>query len=328
MFRIGLVGASRVATYAVIEPARARDDVVVAAVAAREAGRARDYAQTHGIPRTHDSYEALFADPDIDLIYIGTPPSAHRAQALAALAAGKPVLCEKPFAMDAAEAREMLAAARAAGLPLVEAMHSRHHALFARILAIIASGELGTIRHLEARFEIGVARNPGEFRWNAALGGGALMDLGVYPLTWCRGVAGAEPSVRRAHMRIEDGVDAAVAAELLFPGGLTAEIHASMVTSHRRALLVVTGDDGRLEAQNPLAPQMGHKLIVETRSCGTRTEEVPGLSSYAAQLDAVVRHVRDGAPWPLPAEDPARSMAAIEAVRRAAHDAHRHHSPA
>lgn len=327
MFRIGLVGASRVATYAVIEPARARDDVVVAAVAARDAGRARDYAETHGIATAHPSYDALFADPDIDLIYIGTPPAQHRAQVLAALAAGKAVLCEKPFAMDAAEAREMLAAARDAGLPLVEAMHSRHHALFARILEVVRSGELGTIRHLEARFEIGVAKRPGEFRWTVGLGGGALMDLGIYPLSWCRGVAGAEPVVRQAQMRMEDGVDAAVAAELVFPGGLTGEIHASMVATDRSSLLVVSGDDGRMEVRNPLAPQLGHKLTVETRA-GVRSEDVPGPSTYAAQLDAVVRHVRDGAPWPLAADDPANSMAAIDAVRRAAHDAHWHHSAA
>ena len=323
MLRIGLVGASRVATFVVIEPARHRGDVEVAAVAARDPVRAQAYAAEHGIGRVHASYAELCADPDIDLVYIGTPPVDHRAQALMALAAGKPVLCEKPFAMNASEAREMVDAARAAGLPLLEAMHSRHHAMFARILAIVASGELGPVRHLEARFEIGVVRKPGEFRWTPGLGGGALMDLGVYPLSWCRGVAGAEPEVRQAHMRMEDGVDAAVAADLLFPDGLTAEIHASMVTSTRHALLVVTGDDGRLEAQNPLSPQLGHKLIVETRA-GRRTEELPGPSSYAAQLDAVVRHVRDGAAWPLPADDPVKSMAAIDAVRRAAYGHHSH----
>ncbi|MCA3254989.1 MAG: Gfo/Idh/MocA family oxidoreductase [Alphaproteobacteria bacterium] len=327
MFRIGLVGASRVATYAVIAPAATRDDVTVAAVAARDPARARAYAATHGIPKAHDSYAALFADPDIDLVYIGTTPARHRAQVLAALAAGKPVLCEKPFALDAAEAREMLAAARAAGQPLVEAVHSRHHALFARIRAIAASGELGRLRHLEARFEIEVAKRAGEFRWTPALGGGALMDLGLYPLTWCRGLAGAEPVVRRAQMRMEEGVDAAVAAELVFPDGLTAEIHASMIASGRSASLVVTGDEGRMTVRNPLAPQLGHALIVETRA-GTREEEVAGPSTYAAQLDAVVRHVRDGTPWPLPPDDPANSMAAIEAVRHAAADAHWHHSRA
>jgi len=323
MFRIGLLGASRVATYAVIEPAQAMAGVEVAAVAARDSARARAYAATHGIGRVHDSYAALVADPDIDLIYVGTPPARHREQVLMALAAGKPVLCEKPFALDAAEARAMLAAARAAGLPLVEAMHSRHHALFARILEILAAGEIGRLRHIEARFEIAVARTADEFRWTPGTGGGALMDLGVYPLTWCRGIAGGEPEVVQALMRMDGGVDAAVAAEFRFAGGLTAEIHASMVASGRRALVVVTGEDGRLEAQNPLAPQMGHKLIVETRH-GARREEVEGPSSYAAQLAATVAHVRDGAPWPLPLDDPAASMAAIDAVRRAAIGHHSH----
>jgi predicted dehydrogenase len=315
--RIGLLGASRVATYAVIAPARDEPRAEVVAVAARDPERARAYAAEHGISRVLAGYEALAADPAIDLVYVGTPPALHRAHVELALAHGKPVLCEKPFALDAAEADAMLQAARRAGLPLFEAMHSRHHPLFARVVELVRGGAIGAVRSIDARFDIDLRGRPDDFRWQPGAGGGALMDLGVYPLSWARGVVGEEPAVARASMRMVGGVDAAVEAELRFPGGVEARIHSAMDAPGRTAELVVVGSGGRITAINPLAPQLGHGLVVEAEG-GTREEQVPGPSSYAAQLGALCAALLDGAPWPLPADDPLRSMVAIDAVRAAA----------
>ena len=184
--RIGLIGASRVATYAVIAPARTVDGLEVVAVAARDSERAANYARRHDIPRVHSGYADLCRDPEIDLVYIGTHPAVHRELAFMALDAGKPVLLEKPFAMNAREARDILDRAEAAGVPVFEAMHSLHHPLFARLLELLRDDILGPITHLDAEFSVPIERNAREFRWRAEMGGGALMDLGIYPLAWAR----------------------------------------------------------------------------------------------------------------------------------------------
>jgi len=312
--RIGLIGASRVATYAVIAPARDEPRAEVAAVAARDPRRAEAYAAEHGVPRAHASYEALIADPGIDVVYVATPPRFHREAALAAIAAGKPVLVEKPFAMTAAEAIEMTDAAARAGVPIFEAMHSRFHPFFARLRA--AAAEVGPIRRIDARFEIGVRRGDGEFRWRDDLGGGALMDLGVYPLAWCRGLTGEEPEVVSARARLVDGVDVRTLAELRFASGVRATIAAAMDVDERTAAVEVVGARGRVIATNPLAPQLGNRLVVES-DAGRREESVGGPSTYAAQLAALCAALIDGAPWPLPPGDPVGSMAALDAVRAA-----------
>lgn len=316
--RIGLIGASRVATYAVIAPARDEPRAEVVAVAARDPERARAYATEYGIPRVHDSYEALLADSEIEIVYIGTPPRYHREQALAAIAAGKPTLLEKPFAMNADEARSILDAADRAGVPVFEAIHSRFHPFFARLQE--AATEVGPVKHLDARFDIEVKQRAEEFRWNDALGGGALMDLGVYPLTWCRGVTGEEPTVVSAKSHLVDGADARTTAELRFPSGITASISAAMDSEGRTASVEVIGAKGRVLAMNPLAPQLGNRLTIE-RDGDRREMSVDGPSTYGAQLAALCATLLDGAPWPLPADDPVRSMAALDAVRRAARGA-------
>lgn len=312
--RIGIIGAARVATYAMIAPAQARDDVLVAAVAARDPARARAYAQAHGIARVHDGYTALAADPDIDLVYVATPPVAHLAHARLAIAAGKPVLVEKPFTMDVAQAEMLLAEAKAAGVPVFEAMHSRHHAIWPLVATLLP--RLGRLRHIDAVFDIAVSTDAGEFRWDDRLGGGALMDLGIYPLAWVRAIAGEPLAATNAVMHRQRGADAGFAATLALPGGVTATVAADM-TAPRRAQLTVTGDAGTLVIDNPLAPQLGHAITLVT-AAGTETFQAQGPGSYAAQLAALVATLRDGAAFPLAGDDPLASMRAIALVRAAA----------
>lgn len=182
--RIGIIGAARVARYAVIAAARTQPRASVVAVAARDPARAAAYAAEEGIARVHADYAALCADPEVDLVYVATPPRFHLAHARLAIAAGKPVLVEKPFAMDAPEARTLLDDAAAAGVPVFEAMHSRCHAIWPRIAELLPA--LGRIEGAEAVFDVAVSTAEDEFRWDATLGGGALMDLGIYPLAWLR----------------------------------------------------------------------------------------------------------------------------------------------
>jgi len=302
-----------VATYAVIGAAREIDGVEVVAVAARDFERGQAYAAQHGIARVHTDYAALLADPDVDLVYAGTPPGVHAEQALAAIAAGKAVLVEKPFALTAVQARMVREAAVAAGVPVFEAMHSVHHKLFARVQDILGGGEIGPLRTLEATFSAPISEAD-PIRWTPELGGGALMDLGVYPLAWVRRLLGERFTVTEAQAEIRHGVDASFTASLETAGGVVCTVQASMTVEKPVARIVAVGELGRLEVTNFVAPQLGHALALST-AAGERVETVDGPSSFAAQLEAVRRALREGEPFPLPEDDYVRSMEAIERVR-------------
>lgn len=314
---IGILGAARVAAYAMMAPAREVDGVTVRTVAARDLKRAEAFAAAHGIQHVHSSYDALIGDPAVDLVYIATPPAFHAVNALKALRAGKHVLVEKPFAMDATEAREVLVAAERAGRRVFEAFHYRHHALWHRVVALLRGGAVGRINSLDAAFHAPIAQVAGEFRWDASLGGGALMDLGCYPLQWVRVATGEEPVVESASMRRNNGVDVATEARLSFPGGALAKIACSMDADAFAASLKIVGERGSITIDNPLAPHFGHRLVVDSNGSSV-TEKVEGVSTFAAQLQAVAATLRNGVPFPLAADDPVRSMASIDAVRVAA----------
>lgn len=314
---IGIIGAARVAAYAMMAPVQENARAKMVAVAARDPTRAHAFAAAHGIGRVHDSYDALIGDPEIELVYVATPPTLHAAVAIKALNAGKHVLVEKPFAADAREAREIVAASKAAGRRVFEAFHYRHHRLWQRIIEVVRGGALGNVASIEAGFYAPIAKSADEFRWNPGLGGGALMDLGCYALQWARVVAGEEGEVVSARMRMVDGVDAETEARLRFPSGAEARVSCGMDGEAFRAFLNVEGSRGRLKVVNPLAPQFGHALEIDTGGT-VRSETVDGPSTFAAQLEAVVSTLLDGAPFPLSADDPIKSMAAIDAVKAAA----------
>lgn len=316
--RIGVLGAARIAPMALIRPARAVPEATVAAVAARDPARARAFAQKHGIPRVHESYEALLADPEVDAIYNPLPNSLHAVWTIRALEAGKHVICEKPFAANAAEAETMAAAATRTGHVLMEAFHYRYHPLFARLLAILDSGEIGESRHLEAHFCIPLIL-PGDIRYRRDLAGGALMDTGCYTVSLLRHLARAEPEVVRARARwTRGGVDRFMEAHLRFPGGPTARLTCALLSSWPLRLTArVEGSAGAFAALNPIAPQIFHRLRVTTVT-GARTERVPGPASYVAQLSAFVAAVRDGATVPTDATDAVLNMRTIDRIYAAA----------
>ncbi len=180
--RIGLLGASKIAPEAIIKPALAVPRVQVTAVAARNPARAKAYAADHDISTWHDSYTALVTADDIDLVYCALPVSHHAVWTIKALEAGKHVLCEKPFAMNLAEATQMLDAARANQRRVIEAFHYSHHPAFRTCLDWLRAGLIGNVTGLQARFSAPIVVDGVEIRSVAALGGGAMMDLGCYPL--------------------------------------------------------------------------------------------------------------------------------------------------
>jgi predicted dehydrogenase len=321
MIRIGILGAARIAPRGIVTPANALLGAEVVAIAARTLERAQNFAAQHSIPLAFGSYQELIARDDIDLVYVALPPSAHLEWCTAALASGKHVLVEKPFASNAQDAALMVAAARAAGRHLVEGFHYRFHPLFARTLCALRDRSIGQIKHIEAVFNANLPDTPGEMRYIEALGGGALMDLGCYCMHWIRTVADDDPTVVSAKARcITPGVDIDIEAELAFTSGPTATLKCSMQPEdgvlHRR--LRVHGDAGILELDNPVSPHSGATLSIESKD-GEMPEIVSGGdTTFHYQLRHVIELI-EGRAQPLTGGDDAiGNMRAIDAIYRAA----------
>jgi predicted dehydrogenase len=318
VFRIGLLGASKIARTAIMAPVREDARFVVTAVAARDPERARAYAIDHGIASVAETYEALIGRDDVDVIYNGLPPAGHAEWSIAALEAGKAVLCEKPFARNANEARTMVAASTATGRPLLEAFHYRFHSVMRRAVDLVRGGALGRLQSGMAEFNVAVPRTADELRWRSDLGGGAMMDLGCYPLHAMRTLIGAEPEITDASGEFVDGADASMRAELMFPGGVGVAIACSMTMEKPVARLRLDGVRGRLEITNFIAPQVGCRF---TTTIEGETADYPtdGPSTYAAQLDHLYE-VLTGAIQPLTGgTDAIATMTAIDAIYGAAH---------
>jgi predicted dehydrogenase len=315
--RIGLLAASKIAVTAVIAPARAREDVVITAVAARDPDRARAYVETHGIEAVADDYAALLARDDVDVIYVGSPIVNHAEWTIRAAEAGKAVLCEKAFALNADEARAMVAAAAAADRPLLEAFHYRFHNVIRRAEEIVRSGELGRLTRADASFDATIAYSPDEIRWRADQGGGALGDLGSYPSHALRTLVGAEPEVTSARIEMREGVDAATSAELRFPGDMAGSLRCSMIAERFDATLTLTGERGQLSIRNFIGPQMGCSFRVRIGD-ETRSEPTDGPTTYAAQLEHLVEVMGDGIRPLTGGADAIANLVLMDAIRAAA----------
>ena len=322
--RIGALGAARITPMALVKPAKTNPGVEVRAVAARDRARGEKFAQKHGIPVVHDTYEALLADPEIDAVYNPTPNGLHGRWTLAALAAGKHVLCEKPFTANADEAAEVAAAAERSGLVVMEAFHYRFHPLVDRLLEIIDSGELGEIRRIATRMCIPLPMR-GDIRYQLDLAGGALMDVGCYAIHQLRTLAGAEPEVVSATAKcMRPGVDRWAEAEMRFADGSTGAIECALWSRKPLSLgAKVEGDLGTLSVTNLTGPHYFHQVVVKSRDEGSgatrRTrEKVPGETTYWYQLQAFEAAVRDGSEVLTPPSDSIANMRVVDDVYRAA----------
>jgi predicted dehydrogenase len=317
--RLGVLGAARITPNAVFKPAFTDPEVSVTAVAARDPGRARSVAQSYGIAQVHDSYEDLLADPDIDAVYNPLPNGLHGRWTAAALEAGKHVLCEKPFAANAAEAEAVAAVAARSGLVAMEAFHYRYHPFVTRAREIMDSGRIGEVRRIEAFFRARL-RGSSDIRWDYGLAGGALMDIGSYPVHLVRTLAGAEPTVVSAEAGVRSpDVDRWLRAELRFDDGRTGFVSASMLSRRpRKSAARVTGSRGWLELQNFSAPYRFNALVTHT-SRGRRTEHVALQPvTYSAQLRAFADAVLRGQPVLTGPADAVANMRTIDACYQAA----------
>jgi predicted dehydrogenase len=311
--RIGILGAARVAVYAMIAAAKDIKDVEVVAVAARDPARAKAYAETHGIPHVFDSYEALIASPEIDAVYNALPPNLHAKWSIAALEAGKPVLCEKPFALNVVDVETMLAAEARSGVLLMEAQHTYYHPRHARIREIVQGGEIGHVLNIAAQFDVPIPETLDELRWDGAVGGGALWDLGVYPVFWLRAAMGEEPTLISASHHLSDrGADIRTEASFTFASGTAGSIDCSMERSFS-AWLKVEGSAGTLLVNNPLSPP-DQRLTIEKE--GVAREEVfTGRPTYSFQLEAFRDAVRKGSEVDTRGNDSLKTIQILSDIR-------------
>ncbi len=318
MLKIGILGAARIAPTALIKPAARTKAATVEVVAARDAAKAHEFANKHHIPRIADSYEALLQDPDIDAIYNPLPNGLHGQWTIKALAAGKHVLCEKPFTANADEARLVAEAAAAhRGLVVMEAFHYQYHPMTKRLVEIVQSGELGTIKEIDISFSAPLARK-GDIRYQLGLAGGATMDMGCYPISLLRLLAAGPQVVSATAKQSSPGVDRAMDARFSLPEGGTARIRCSMFSSSvLRLHAQVTGTEGTLTVFNPFAPHLFHRVRIESPS-GTRREKFSRKATYDYQLEAFVAAVEDGAAFPTTAVDAIRTMELIDSIYTAA----------
>ena len=287
--RFGVLGAANIARRFV---AAVTDLLLVnvTAVASRDVAKGKAFAREVGVPRAYGSYEELLNDRDIDAVYVPLPNSLHAEWSIRAAEAGKHVLCEKPFSVTAQEASAMFAAARAHGVQVVEGYPYMAQPQTLRLRELLREGAIGEVRHIQATFGFTVA-GTNNIRMVAALGGGALLDAGSYPVSLARIVAGERPARASASAQwFSKGLDKTVAATLDFPSGKVAQIFCSFLTaSHRHAL--IAGDNGTImtDYSNHAAPSGKLSLQVKrgrqtTAPC--ETLELPAGSGFLAEAES------------------------------------------
>ena len=316
--RWGVLSTANIGRAAVNPAIRASSNGTLVAVASREAERARAFAAEHDIPQAFGSYEALLEREDIDAVYIPLPNSLHREWTIRAAQAGKHVLCEKPLALDAVECAEMAAAARDAGVTLMEAFMYRFHPRTERVLEMVRSGQVGDVGAVRSAFTFRL-RSPDNIPLDPELGGGALMDVGCYCVNVSRTLVGEEPVEAQATASwTERGVDASLAGLLRFPGGASAHFDCAL-TLERAEAYEVAGTDGQLRVESAFLPGTRDVRITEARGReGERIHTIPGDDEYRLMVEHFADCVlHDRAPR-YGAEEAAANMRTIEALYRSA----------
>ncbi len=313
--RLGLLSTANI-NRAILQGAAEADGVEVVAVGSRDGARAQSYASEHGIPRAHSTYEGLLEDAEVDAVYVSLPNGMHHEWTMRALAAGKHVLCEKPYSRHPAEVEEAFAAAESAGLVLTEAFMYRHHPQTKTIQQLVLDGAVGRILTLRATFSFPLT-DLTNVRAIPELDGGALMDVGCYCVNGCRLVAGEPVTVLAEQVTGETGVDMALYGTMRFWDDVVAQFEASFLAPERQ-LLEVVGDQGVLRAFAPWRVDWGGELQLERSGAAPEVVPVEQANSYRLQLENLADAVAGRAPALLGLTDAVGQARAIDALYRSA----------
>lgn len=303
---------------AIIAGAAETSDVDVIAVASRDEGRARSYADAHGLERAYGSYEGLLADSDVEAVYISLPNSLHVEWTVRALERGKHVLVEKPFSRHPDEVEEAFDRADGAGLVLSEGFMWRHHPQTRRLVELIDEGIAGRIRVVRTTFAFDLAteRGTGDTRFDPALDGGALMDVGCYCIGGLRLVAGEPVRSRGEQVVGPSGVDVVFGGALAFADGILGHFDCGFVVP-RRAGLEVVGEEATIVVPDPFTPRT---LGIDVLRPGAAPERIPiqPANPYRLELENVNAAIRGEAPLLLGREDALAQARTIDELYRSA----------
>jgi predicted dehydrogenase len=322
MLRWGIVSTANIGVRKVIPATQKAERCEVVAIASRDGERAAETAAELGIPRAHEGYEALLADPDVDAVYIPLPNSEHAEWTIAAARAGKHALCEKPLAMTAAEAEEMVRACATEGVLLMEAFMYRLHPSWVSVRELVASGRIGRLRAVQSWFSY-FNDDPRNIRNVPELGGGALYDIGCYCINLSRMLLGAEPTaIEGSVMRDETGTDVLTSAILAFDEDVAAFTCSTRTEPDQR--VHIYGTEGRISMGIPFnIPSDRPTEIVVTAggdppvSPDSETLTFAAADQYTIQAERFADAVLDGRPLPIPPEDAIGNLRVIEAIFRA-----------
>ena len=318
--RWGVMSTADIARKKVIPGLLKADRCEVVAIASRDAVQARAVADELGIPTAHGSYEALLADPAVDVVYIPLPNHLHAEWTIAAAQAGKHVLCEKPLALTAADAERMVEACAEAGVRLMEAFMYRHHPSWVAALDVIASGRLGRVRAVQSWFSY-YNDDPVNIRNQLHAGGGALFDIGCYAVNLSRMLFDAEPqAVEASVIRYPaTGVVTLTSAILEFDDGVASFTCSTRVETDQR--VHVYGSDGRLSIEIPfnIPPDRPTHVFVTAGgdppvAPATETMSFPTADPYTVEAERFAAAILDGTPTPTPAEDAVANLRVIERI--------------
>ncbi len=293
---------------------------IVAAIASRDLGRARESAGRLGIAKAYGSYEALLADPDIDAVYNPLPNSLHAEWTLKAAAAGKAVLCEKPLALSSSEARAMIDGCRGHGVALMEAFMYRFHPQHARVRTLLAEGAIGELRAVRAAFTFLLEPFPRHnVRLQQNLGGGALMDVGCYAVNAMRMLFGEEPRWASAQWDFRDEFDVEVSAAGVL--GFSDRRMGTFDCGFRAAgpgSYTVVGTKGQIDVLNAFVPGDADVSLLVTTGRERREECIVGVDQYRLEAEEFAAALLERRTPPIPVQDALGTLKTIEALRASA----------
>ncbi len=264
----------------------------IAAVASRSLDSAQRFAHERGAARAYGSYSELFADPDVEVVYIATPHHLHHSVTLEALRAGKHVVCEKPLALNARQAEEMAATARDAGLLLLEAVWMRFIPAIETLRSWIAEGRIGEVRVIDAAFSFELPFDPEHRLFNPELGGGSLLDVGIYPLSFTTMLLGFPDRIQTSAVLGETGVDEAVTYSLQYESGAQAQLY-SGIRLRRPVEATIYGSEGSIHVPHMFL--RSDRLVLQSGDGDPVVHEIPyRANGYIHEIEAVQDALRDG----------------------------------
>ena len=315
--RWGLMGTARI-NRSLIPAIRAGERSTLVAVASRDQARADAYAREWEIPRAFGSYEALVVDPEIDAVYVPLPNHLHVEWTVAAARAGKHVLCEKPLALDAAGVDRIAEAARTHKVAIAEAFMYRHQAQTDRVLSLVAEGAIGRLRFVRGSFSFPLTRE-GDVRLTPEWGGGALWDVGCYPVTYAMLLAGGAPATVSGRAESgPTGIDLTFAGVLQFADGMLGAFDCGFASVFRTGMEIV-GTDGVLLVDNPFKPGPHERLRLQREGRETSIA-VDGGALYSGEIADIERAALDGVPCRISLGESRASVATLAALLQSARD--------